>query len=592
LKVNVFSSIRWRILIPFTVITMLSFIGLGIYLSEISFRTQLGSLETRLTENGQIISDILAAHLMEDPQKGDFSEQARRFASITGARVTIIDSEGVVLGESDLDAAEMENHLNRPEIQEAISEGAGSSQRYSETVKFEMLYVAVPISVGGEQLGFSRLALPLEEIIESRNALRQTIFIASLATGGIAAALGFIIATLGTKPIRDLTQEAEKMAELAQISSLPIKYGQEVRQLTRAFNTLVEKLQFQIQSLRNERSTSNAILRQMTDGVLITDENGNVILMNRASKVMFPPSEESSPKPSLASVIRQHELIEIWRQCANTDKVHSTTIELPRSGMLINSIAIPLGGDLPGHVLMLFQDLTQIRKLETIRRDFISNISHELRTPLASLKALTETLAAGALEDPPAARRFLYRMETEVDALTQMVSELLELSRIESDQVPLKLKPVSPKKLLVKARERLGAQAERKGLEIKIEYQKKLPKVLADKTRLGQVLVNLIHNAIKFTPEGGKVTLSASQDQDMIHFSVSDTGIGIPAEDLDRIFERFYKTDPARTGAGTGLGLAIARHLVESHDGRIWAENCPGQGSTITFSIPALPVKN
>jgi two-component system phosphate regulon sensor histidine kinase PhoR len=455
-----------------------------------------------------------------------------------------------------------------------------------------MLYVAVPISVAGEQLGFSRLALPLEEIIESRNQLRQTIFIASLATGGIAAALGFMIATLGTKPIRDLTQEAENMAELEQISSLPIHNGQEVRQLTRAFNTLVKKLQFQIHSLRNERSTLNAILHQMTDGVLITDENGNVILMNRASKKMFPPPEESSPKPSLALVLRQHELIEIWRQCANIQEVQSTTIELPRSGMLINSIAIPLGGDLPGHVLMLFQDLTQIRKLETIRRDFISNISHELRTPLASLKALTETLSAGALEDPPAARRFLYRMETEVDALTQMVSELLELSRIESDQVPLKLKPVTPQKLLVKARERLGAQAERKGLEIKIEYQNKLPKVLADKTRLGQVLVNLIHNAIKFTPEGGKVTLSASQDQDMIHFSVSDTGIGIPVEDQTRIFERFYKTDPARTGSGTGLGLAIARHLVESHGGRIWAESTPGQGSTIIFSIPALPVKS
>ena len=364
-------------------------------------------------------------NLMEDPEKGDLSDQARRFASITGARVTIIDNEGVVLGESDLDAAEMENHLNRPEIQEASSNGVGSSQRYSETVKFDMLYVAVPISVAGEQLGFSRLALPLEEIFESRNQLRQTIFFASLAAGSVAAALGFIITTLGTKPIRDLTQEAEKMTQLEQISSLPIHNGQEVRQLTRAFNTLVEKLQFQIHSLRNERSTLNAILHQMTDGVLITDENGNVILMNRASKVIFPPPEESSPKPSLALVLRQHELIEIWRRCANTQKVQSTTIELPRSGMLINSIAIPLIGDLPGHVLMLFQDLTRIRQLETVRRDFISNISHELRTPLASLKALTETLQSGALEDPPTAQRFLYRIETEVDAMTHMVTELL-----------------------------------------------------------------------------------------------------------------------------------------------------------------------
>jgi len=235
---------------------------------------------------------------------------------------------------------------------------------------------------------------------------------------------------------------------------------------------------------------------------------------------------------------------------------------------------------------MLFQDLTRIRRLETVRRDFISNISHELRTPLASLKTLTETLRTGALEDPPAARRFIYRMETEVDALTHMVSELLELTRIESGQVPLKLKAVAPKKILTKAKERLGVQAERNHLEIKLDCPKKLPRVQADRPRLGQVLVNLLHNAIKFTPEGGEIFLSARLQGNTILFSVHDTGSGIPADDLPRIFERFYKTDPARSSGGTGLGLAIARHLVEAHGGRIWAESIEGQGSTFYFTIP------
>ena len=246
--------------------------------------------------------------------------------------------------------------------------------------------------------------------------------------------------------------------------------------------------------MQSEQSTLNAILRQMTDGVLITDKIGSVTLMNAAAERMFPSQEEINGERSLAEVLRHHQLIDLWQRCIDTQELQSAAIELPRRGTFIQSVAIPLGEDLPDHILMLFQDFTRIRRLETVRRDFISNISHELRTPLASLKALAETLRSGALEDPPAARRFLYRMETEVDALTHMVSELLELTRIESGQVPLKMKSVSPKKMLVKAKERLAVQAERKQLVIKLNYTKKLPRVLADKPRLGQVMVNLLHN--------------------------------------------------------------------------------------------------
>lgn len=581
-------SIRWRILIPYTILILLSFTGLGIYLSNIVHQTQLQNLETRLVDNALIISESLVNDLLSESLSTDYSDRARLLSEITGARVTIIDNEGIVLGESDLEASQMENHLNRPEIQEAILNGVGSSTRYSLTVKFEMLYVAVPIAANGTRLGFARVALPLEEIAVQRAQIRQTILIASLVTGSLAVILGFFIATLVTKPIRNLTQETQRMAKKDQIEQIPIKHGEEVGKLTQAFNLLVEKLQLKILALQSEQSTLNAILRQMTDGVLITDKVGCVTLINAAAEGMFPSEEETNRGHSLAEVLRHHQLIDLWQRCIDTQELQSAAIELPRKGTFIQSIAIPLGEDLPDHILMLFQDFTRIRRLETVRRDFISNISHELRTPLASLKALVETLRSGALEDPPAARRFLYRMETEVDALTHMVSELLELTRIESGQVPLKMKSVSPKKLLVKVKERLAVQAERKQLVIELNYAKKLPRVLADKPRLGQVMVNLLHNAIKFTPEGGEITLSAHQQDDMIQFSVKDTGSGIPADDLPRIFERFYKTDPARSGGGTGLGLAIARHLVEAHGGLIWAESIEGKGSTFHFSIPVV----
>ncbi len=239
-----------------------------------------------------------------------------------------------------------------------------------------------------------------------------------------------------------------------------------------------------------------------------------------------------------------------------------------------------------GGSLLLVQDLTRVRRLETVRRDFISNVSHELRTPLASLKALTETLRDGALEDPKAAPRFLGRIETEVDALTQMATELLELSRIESGQVPLELKAVPAATLLLSAAERMRAQAERAGLILRMDTAQDMTDVRADPPRLEQVLVNLIHNAVKFTRPGGEVILAAQAEEDFVRFSVRDNGVGIPAEDLERIFERFYKADRARSGGGTGLGLSISRHLVEAHGGRIWAESTEGQGSTFFFTIP------
>jgi two-component system phosphate regulon sensor histidine kinase PhoR len=276
----------------------------------------------------------------------------------------------------------------------------------------------------------------------------------------------------------------------------------------------------------------------------------------------------------------------MWQRCQATGEGQSASFELGRKKLALEGIATLLGPLLPGSTLLLFQDVTRQRQTETIRRDFISNVSHELRTPLAALKALTETLQDGALNDPPAAQRFLGQMETEVDALSLMVSELLELSRIESGRVPLALKPTSPLEIIAPAYERLALQAKRAQLVLALACPDDLPPVLADAARVEQVVVNLLHNAIKFTPEGGCVTVSAEVQGKAVRFSVADSGIGIEPADLPRIFERFYKADRARSDRGTGLGLAIARHMVEAHGGRIWAESKPVQGSTFFFTIP------
>jgi two-component system phosphate regulon sensor histidine kinase PhoR len=318
---------------------------------------------------------------------------------------------------------------------------------------------------------------------------------------------------------------------------------------------------------------------------VIADEEGRVQLFNQAAEKLFLVPAENAMGHSLVEVLRDHRLVDLWEKCRQSGVEESMYLEFRQLNLTLQCIATPMRSSEPDQVLLLFQDLTRVRRLETIRRDFISNISHELRTPLASLKALSETLQDGALEDPPAARRFLSRMETEVDALSHMVSELLELSRIESGKVPLQLHAVSPCDLLKPAYDRVGLQAERSQLKMHLDCDPSLPTVMADAPRIQQVIANLLQNAIKFTPAGGAISLRAYEQNDSIVFAVQDTGVGIQSEDLERIFERFFKSDRARSSGGTGLGLAISRHLVEAHGGRIWADSIETRGSTFYFTL-------
>src|SRR5258706_1837699 len=356
----------------------------------------------------------------------------------------------------------------------------------------------------------------------------------------------------------------------------------ELDNLSSSISSIISTFDLQHSTLDAERARLATVLDQMTDGVLIADSQGIIQFANPAASKLFQTSNPINR--SLTEVIRNHQLVEAWRRCQQTRELQSESVEVPTRHQFLQLVVIP-----DSHAsgsLLLVQDLTRIRRLETVRREFISNLSHELRTPLASLKALAETLQDGALDDPPAARRFIDQIQIEVDALTQMVTELLELSKIESGRLSLDLQPLTPCDLLDSASRRMQLQAERAGLNLRVECVDDLPKVKIDSQRLEQVLVNLIHNAVKFTRSGGEVVLFAEAGIGEVRFAVRDSGIGIPADDVTRIFERFYRVDKSRTGIGTGLGLSIAKHIVEAHNGNIWAESVEGRGSTFYFSIP------
>ena len=355
-----------------------------------------------------------------------------------------------------------------------------------------------------------------------------------------------------------------------------------LERISNTVKTLVTSLNTQLSDVDSNRARLAAVLDQMTDGVLIASAKGTIQFANPAAESIFG---KNLVNRSVTATLRNHQLIQAWQHCQELDEIQIETAEISGKRHFLQLVAIP-DQHAPGGSLLVVQNLTRIRKLETVRRDFISNISHELRTPLASLKALTETLQDGALSDPEAAPRFIGRIATEVDALTQMAQELLDLSKIESGQIELDRKPVSPEKLLSSAAERMKMQTERAGLVLSMECQPNLPQVSADAPRIEQVLVNLIHNAVKFTPPGGDVILMADTGENAVRFAVSDSGEGIPEDDVPRIFERFYRVDKSRAGGGTGLGLSISRHLVESHGGEIWAESVEGEGSTFYFTLP------
>lgn len=394
--------------------------------------------------------------------------------------------------------------------------------------------------------------------------------------------------------LKSLTEAAKELGEgKYQDTHLPPMQNslREMRELREALHETANQIEDQINALSKERAMLSAVLGQMTDGVLIADNSGSVQLLNKAAEKLFRIGEAEALDHSVVEVMRHHRLVELWEETRN-GPAKTITMEMGAMHKFLQVVGIPLGEDLPGRSMLLFQDLTQTHRLETIRRDFISNISHELRTPMAGLKAISETLLDGALDDPAVARNFVLRMDAEVDNLTQMVNELLELSRIESGRSNFDFQHIEPCRLIQKPVDRMALQAERVGVTLSHDCPVDLPLVFADPERISQVFINLIHNAIKFTPNGGHIHVSAFQDGKMVVFKVSDNGVGIAKIDITRIFERFYKADRARSGGGTGLGLSICRHIVEAHGGKIWAESVENSGSDFFFSIPVVYPEN
>ena len=581
-----FRSIQWRITVSFILVILIIMGILGFYLVNSIRNSQLASLRSQLENEARITAEASLPGFLGPDELGNLDALAKKLGAEIETRVTIIALNGTVLGDSEEDPSAMENHANRPEIVDALATGVGESTRYSTTVGQKMMYVAVLITNQSDIVGVARVALPLVAVQKSVNQVALIISLAMVVTAVLAIVAAGLIARATTRPIREITKASRRIAagELGQ--KIPIRTRDETGQLAQAFNEMSSNLNKLLEDVSTEKTKLQTVLANMADGVMMVDVEGKIVLANQATEKLFNFQEKDAINKPLIEIVHDHEADEILKLCLRTGQTQTVQFESAISKRFLRAIAIPLIEDSLTGALLLFQDLTELRSLQTMRRELIGNISHELRTPLAGIKAMIETLKEGAIDDKQAATNFLSRIDGEVDHMTQMVSELTELSRIETGHAELRMAPLKLNLLIEEVAAQLNPLAQRQQVIITTDLATDLPTVRADSDRIRQALVNLVHNAIKFNHPGGRVTVSTKIDRGSVIVSVSDTGIGISKEELPHVFERFYKADKAHTGGGSGLGLAIAKHIIQAHGGSIWAQSEEDKGSTFSFSLP------
>jgi two-component system phosphate regulon sensor histidine kinase PhoR len=553
--------------------------GLGLRLQQQSY---LSNLDERLTAEAALGADLAATRVATGAPLGPV---VRQIAEATGARVTIIAPNGVVLADSVLDAAQMENHAGRPEVAAALGGQPGEDTRLSESSHVASHYVALPIQNDGRPIGVMRLAVPLTEIDAALRRGALALVGLTIVGAALTTLLTFIVTRWLTAPLRQLTALVRQAAAGQFAGRLPVRSRDELGDLAQSFNHMADELDRLIRSISNQRDEMSIILGGMSDGVLVIDRDQRVQRINQTALDLFGAAAGDVIGRPLIEATRDHELAEAAAESVRLHAAHRRLIERSGARVLSATVTPMTAGELDGALITL-HDVTELRRLEQVRRQFVANVSHELRTPLANVKLMVETLQE-VPDDPTLRADFLQRINTEIDSLTQLVRELLDLARLESGQAPLTFEWMQLAEVIQRAVGRLDPQAERQSVTLVVEPGvAALPPVQVDGERIEGVLVNLLHNAIKFTPPGGSISVGGEARDDEALIWVRDTGVGIAPEDLPRLFERFYKVDKARSTGGSGLGLAIVKHTVLAHGGRIWAESAPGQGSAFFFTLP------
>ncbi len=515
----------------------------------------------------------------------------RAVSALCGCRVSVVAPDGVLTADSELDPpalARAENHRTRPEIAAALEGREASAVRRSATVGADFLYAAVPLAKAG---GALRLSLPLTAVQDRVGRARAFVRWAALATFLAALAAAWFLARAAGRPLEEMAAVARRLAagEYGARVRGPLG-GDERALLGETLNALAARVEETVGELSRDRSRLAAVLDQMAEGVVAVDAEGRVLLVNPAlSRLLGIDAAQARGRGHLES-LRHHGLAELVGEVLRGGGPAARELRLfSPEELVFDAHAAPLTQDgRPAGALVVLHDITRLRRLEQVRRDFVANVSHELRTPLASIKGYAETLRDGALDDKENRLEFVTTIEEQAVHLSKLVDDLLDLSSIESGHRQPKLAATDLRALAVDVSRHFAPSAAERGVTL-ASLSAGPATALADPEQVRQVLANLIDNAIKYTETGGRVEISLAAKGGEVVVAVRDTGVGIPDADLTRVFERFYRVDKSRSreAGGTGLGLAIVKHLVEAQGGRVWVESRQPGGSTFSFSLKA-----
>jgi two-component system phosphate regulon sensor histidine kinase PhoR len=511
-----------------------------------------------------------------------------------GSRVTVIGPDGRVLADSAAsgsDLARLENHAERPEVRAALAGEVGRAERRSATVDAERLYVAVPVRRGSEVVGVARLSRGIEGIEEQGAGLRRAGVLALLLALLTTGLLSLLLSSSLGRSLGEIMATAREYARGNLAARIPVRRNDELGELARIINLSADQLQGRMAEIARDRGRTDAILSALDDGVLAVDHRGTVVLAN--PRLVEALELENAPGRHYLEVVRQREVGALIEEVLRTGERRETEVELIHARREFSIIGVPFPGEegTPPGAVLTFNDATERRRVERIRRDFAANASHELRTPLTSIRGFVEALEDGAIEEPATAQRFLGKIRTHADRMAVLVEDLLELSRLEAGESAAELEEVRPAEIAEEVVTAFAGAATRKDISLR-HVNHGAPAVRSDAERLRRILENLVDNAVKYTPQGGRVEVACSAGPDgSARIDVVDDGPGIAAEHQPRIFERFYRVDKARSRelGGTGLGLSIVRHLAESMGASVRVESEPGRGARFSVTLPGRP---
>lgn len=531
-------------------------------------------------------------------EPGSLDPLCRILANELGVRITVIAQDGTVIGDSDEPATQLENHGSRPEVIEALSSGAGSAVRYSTSVKHDLFYRAY-LQTDGSRQRILRVAVALSEIQNVTRSLGRTLLIGLLLCSLFGLAVAYLISRRLSSRINRLADFSKAVAE-GQFAQplLPRSGDDELNILEQNLRDMSLKIRDNITALRSEKEKVDSILRCMVEGLVVIDPKGKVLLVNDQAKTMFRVMDDQMRDGSFVEISRSPAMHKILQEVLAFDfskNTYSKRISVEDGRWFkVNAVSLRNGTEQPSGSILVFHDITEIQRLETIRSDFVANVSHELRTPLTAIRGYIETLLQHPPADPADVKQFLTIIDRHSERLSRLTEDLLVLSELESGAQKLTLKPVEVEQLIHRVLEVFWDRAAKNEISLSHSFPSGLPLILGDYDRLQQLFINLVDNALKYTPSGGSVTITArhahlsTQADAAVEIIVADTGAGIADKDLPRLTERFYRVDKARSRelGGTGLGLAIVKHIVLAHGGELKIESAINHGTTVRVFLP------